>query len=157
MRRILIILGLALLGSTPLSAQAGAAADREAVRQAILDYVEAIYQVQPERIAKSVHPTLAKRGYQIPRDSTRYHEYPMTYSQLVEVARTYNRSGRVAANAPKHIEIFDVLDQTASAKLTAQWGIDYFHLAKYEGVWKIVNVLWQAPPRTAAAGGDGSN
>ena len=31
---------------------------------------------------------------------------------------------------------------TASAKLTADWGVDYFHLAKYEGKWKIVHVLW---------------
>lgn len=42
--------------------------------------------------------------------------------------------------------MFDVLDQTASAKLTAMWGVDYFHLAKYDGQWKIVNILWQEPP-----------
>jgi hypothetical protein len=142
---MLSTLAVTLLCAAPLRAQ-GNAADREAVRKAILDYVEAIYQVQPERIAQSVHPTLAKRGYQIPRDSTRYREYPMTYDQLVNVARTFNSSGRVPADAPKRIEIFEVLDQTASAKLTALWGIDYFHLAKYDGVWKIVNVLWQSPP-----------
>ena len=141
-----------LVCAGPLQAQqGGAAAEREAVRQAILDYVEAIYQMQPERIARSVHPTLAKRGYQIPRDSARYREYPMTYAQLEEVARTFNRNGQVPANAAKQIEIFEVLDQTASAKLTAMWGIDYFHLAKYDGKWKIVNVMWQAPPRTTPA------
>ncbi|MGH7468001.1 MAG: nuclear transport factor 2 family protein [Longimicrobiales bacterium] len=150
MRRMLMTGALILLGATPLRAQSQAA-DREAVRQAILDYVEAIYQVQPERIAKSVHTTLAKRGYQIPRDSTRYHEYPMTYDQLVNVARTFNSSGRVPADAPKRIEIFEVLDQTASAKLTAMWGIDYFHLAKYDGKWKIVNVLWQSAPPAGAS------
>jgi hypothetical protein len=138
-----------VVGSTvQAQQQSGVPAEREAVRQAILDYVEAIYQMQPERIARSVHPTLAKRGFQIPRDSARYREYPMTYAQLEEVARSFNRNGQVPANAPKQIEIFEVLDQTASAKLTALWGVDYFHLAKYDGKWKIVNVLWQAPPRT---------
>ncbi len=38
------------------------------------------------------------------------------------------------------------IDQTASVKLIAEWGIDYMHLAKYEGQWKIVNVLWQSHP-----------
>jgi hypothetical protein len=41
-----------------------------------------------------------------------------------------------------------VLDQTASAKLTASWGIDYLLLAKYDGRWMITHVLWQTPPRT---------
>ena len=42
--------------------------------------------------------------------------------------------------------VFDVLDKTASAKLTAEWGVDYFHLAKVGGKWQIMYVLWQSPP-----------
>jgi hypothetical protein len=42
--------------------------------------------------------------------------------------------------------VLDVLDQTAVAKVTAQWGIDYMHLAKYDGRWKIINIVWQAHP-----------
>jgi hypothetical protein len=44
------------------------------------------------------------------------------------------------------VKVFDVADQTASAKVTAMWGIDYLQLAKYEGRWKIINILWQAHP-----------
>ncbi|MGH7461276.1 MAG: nuclear transport factor 2 family protein, partial [Longimicrobiales bacterium] len=133
------------LALNPLHAQ-NPTTDHEGVRQAILDYVEGIYEQTPERIRRSVHPTLAKRGYQVPRDSTRYHEYPMTFDQLVNVARTFNQTRWIKPDAPKRIEIFDVLDQTATAKLTAVWGIDYFHLAKFDGKWMIVNVMWQAPP-----------
>jgi hypothetical protein len=39
-----------------------------------------------------------------------------------------------------------VLDQTASAKLEAWWGIDHVHLAKFDGKWMIVNVAWQTFP-----------
>ena len=42
--------------------------------------------------------------------------------------------------------IFDVQDQTASAKLTAWWGTDYLLLARYDGRWMIREVLWQTPP-----------
>jgi hypothetical protein len=34
----------------------------------------------------------------------------------------------------------------ASAKLVAAWGVDYLRLAKYDGRWMIVNVLWRSPP-----------
>jgi hypothetical protein len=71
----------------------------------------------------------------------------MTFQQLVDLAKTYNKGGRVPKDSVKEVVVFDVSDQTASAKLTAVWGIDYIHLAKYEGKWKFVNVLWQTPPK----------
>jgi hypothetical protein len=52
----------------------------------------------------------------------------------------------VPKDAKKEIVIYDVSDQTASAKLTAHWGIDYMHLAKFDGKWKITDILWQTPP-----------
>ena len=44
-----------------------------------------------------------------------------------------------------------MLDQTASIKLVAEWGVDYMHLAKFDGKWMIVNMLWQGPPKKSAA------
>ncbi len=120
--------------------------DREAVRLAVLDYVEGVYNVDPSRIERSVHPDLAKRGFFRERGKDGYSTGQMSYLKLIEVAKTWNKEGKLPKDAPKEITVFDVLDQTASAKLVAQWGIDYFHLAKYEGKWKIVNVLWQSPP-----------
>ena len=130
------------------AAQPSQSADeKEAVRQAALDYVEGIYNVDPSRIERSVHPDLAKRGYYIKRGTTEYVSEPMTFQQLIEVARNWNKSGKLPKDAPKEITIFDVLDQTASVKLVAAWGVDYMHLAKYNGKWMIVNILWQSPPR----------
>jgi hypothetical protein len=142
---ILVIAALVLL---PSAALAQADAEREAVRQAVLDYVEGIYTVDASRIERSVHPELAKRGFFIKKGETAYSSDVMTFQQLVEVAKTFNKSGRLPKDAPKEIVIFDISDQTASAKLTAVWGIDYIHLAKYDGKWKFVNVLWQTPPKT---------
>ena len=122
--------------------------ERAAVEAAVLDYVEGIYEVRPERIERSVHPDLAKRGYYRKQGETAFTTAPMTYQQLVELAGRWNNDGkRPVATAPKQIVVYEVLNQTASAKLTALWGIDYMHLAKYDGKWKIVNVLWQEPPQ----------
>ncbi len=71
----------------------------------------------------------------------------MTFEQLVEVAKNWNRAGKLRKDAPKEVTIYDVLDQTATVKLVAEWGIDFMHLAKFDGKWTIINVLWQSPKR----------
>jgi hypothetical protein len=122
-----------------------AAQDREAVRQAALDYVEGVYNVQPERIQKSVHPTLTKRGFYKKDAAGPYVEMPMTFDQLVNLAKTWNREGKRDTSIKK-VEVLDVLDQTAVAKVTASWGVDFMLLGKYDGTWKTTQILWQSPP-----------
>ena len=140
---VLFLLGLAL--SFAVKAQTNE--DKEAVRQAALDYIESIYNVNPAQAERSVHPDLTKRGFFLKQGETAYTPLTMTFPQLVELAKNYNKNGRVPKDAPKEVIIFEVSDQTASAKVTASWGIDYLHLAKYDGKWKIINVLWQSPPK----------
>ena len=121
--------------------------DQEAVRQAALDYIESVYDVNPAKAERSVHPDLAKRGFFIKKGETAYTPSTMTFAQLVELAKSYNKNGQVPKNAPKEVVIYEVSDQTASAKVTASWGIDYMHLAKYNAKWKIINILWQTRPK----------
>lgn len=147
MNRAHVVLGVALaasLGLAPAS-QAQTTADREAVKQAALDYVEGIYNVQPERIERSVHPALVKRGFYKKDASAPYAESPMTYEQLVKLAGSWNKDG-TRDTSVKEVTVLDVLDQTAVAKITASWGVDYMLLAKYDGTWKITQILWQSSP-----------
>src|SRR5687767_14682382 len=136
----------ALALAFPAAGFAQTDADREAVRQAAVDYVEGVYEVDPTRIERSVHPDLVKRGFYIKKGETAYSSSPMTFAELVNLAKTYNKTGRVPKDAPKEVTVLDVLDQTASVKVVAVWGVDYMHLAKYDGKWMIVNILWQSPP-----------
>lgn len=121
--------------------------DYEAVRQAVLDYVEGVYEVDPTRIERSVHPNLSKGGFFKQEGEATYSYTSMTYEQMKDLARTYNKDGKMPKDAPKEVVIFDMTDQIATAKLIAWWGIDYMHLAKYDGKWKIMNVLWQTHPQ----------
>lgn len=120
--------------------------DREAVKQAVLDYVEALYEADSSRIERSVHRDLFKLGFERDKDGT-YKPYRMTYQELYDLAGRWNKSGRIPKNSKKDIVVYDVADQTASAKLTAWWGIDYLHLAKFDGKWMITDILYQTPPR----------
>ena len=48
------------------------------------------------------------------------------------------------------VRILDVFGPTASIRVDADEWIDYMHLAKVDGEWKIVNVLWEMrPPDTS--------
>ncbi len=144
MRIISLVLVILAFG---LTAFAQTDEDRSAVRQACLDYVEGVYEVNPAKIERSVHPELAKRGFFVKKGETAYSPHTMTFAELVELSKNYNKAGKLAKDAVKEVIVFDVVDQTASAKVTAVWGIDYIHLAKYDGKWKIINILWQTPPK----------
>ena len=133
---------------SPGLAQAQTPAERAAVERAVLDYVEGFYEGDTAKLVRSIRPEVTKYGFYVPRDSTRYVGEAMPWPEFLSYARSIKARNRPApADAPKRVEIFDVQDQTASAKLTAWWGTDYLLLAKYDGRWMIIHVLWQSPPR----------
>ena len=146
MRHLLI----AALMAVPLPAAAQTAADSAGVRAAVLDYVEGFYEGDSTRLVRSIRPDVVKYGFFVPRDSARYQGEPMSFAEMNAYANNVKRSNRPApATAPKEIELLDVQDQTAAAKLTAWWGTDYLLLAKFDGRWMIMQVLWQSPPRAS--------
>lgn len=119
--------------------------EREAVERAALDYLEGFYEGSEEKLRRGVHPDAHKFGFY--RDGGEYHRTPMSFDQMLAFARDVLASGDFPdADAPKRVELLDVLDQTAVAKVYAWWGSDYLTMAKYDGQWKIVQVLWQSPP-----------
>jgi len=127
-------------------AGSGPRGDSEGVRRAVLDYVEGFYEGDSTKLARSVRPEVYKYGFYKAPDSTSYRGMQMTWPGFFNYARGVKQNNRQApATAPKTIEVYDVQDQTASAKLTAFWGTDYLLLAKYDGKWMISHVLWQGP------------
>ena len=121
---------------------------RDSVVMAVTDYVDAFYYGDTTKIHRSIVPNVYKYGYFRKKNATNYEGMEMTFREMIaysEGARRGPLSG--INNQPKKIELFEVQDQTACAKLTAWWGSDYILLAKIEGVWKITHVLWQSPPK----------
>lgn len=120
----------------------------DAVKTALLGYVDGLYEVDTTKIIKSVDSTLRKIGYWYNPKEKKYRDnLPMSYRQLVNLSARWNKDGKmVNENTPKKIVIYDINSKTATAKLTAEWGIDYFHLGKYNNEWKILNVIWQSMP-----------
>lgn len=130
-----------------VASQEEAVTDHDAVRQAGLNYVEALYEVKPDLIERSVHPELRKYGFHRTSPDQDYRQFPMTFEQLVELAGRWNKDGEQANESSlKRVEVLDVMDATAAIKVHAAWGVDHMQLGKFEGKWKIINILWQSHP-----------
>jgi hypothetical protein len=144
MRALLNVLLLMLL---PAGLAGQAPTERDNVRRAVLDYVEGFYEGDTTKMIRSIRPEVFKYGYFIPRDSSSYQGERMAWPEFLAYANRVKANKRFApATAPKEVTVFEVLDQTAAAKLTAYWGVDYLLLAKHDGKWMITHVLWQTPP-----------
>src|SRR5262249_7654163 len=123
------------------------AADRAAVQQAVLDYVEGFYQGDSTRLVRSVRPEFFKTGWYWARNGGKYENERMSWEAAMDYVRGVKEKKRCAPpTALKEITVLDVADQTAAAKLTAAWGIDYLLLARYGDKWMISHVLWQSTP-----------
>ncbi len=123
------------------------AAEVAAVTAASFAYIDALYKVDTSLVVKYVHPSLAKRGYYKNREGN-WQDAPMTYAQLLSLSGRWNKEGREAGpKSPREVKVLEVMNRTAVTRVTAEWGIDYLALGKYEDGWKIVNILWQEPPR----------
>jgi len=138
MRRLLL---LVLLAPGAAHAQPSAA-DSAAIRAAALDYAMGWYSGDAGRMTRALHPDLAKRD--VGRDSTgaavlRH----MTAEMLIEGTRRGWGTNVPSADQRAEVAILDVFGNTASVRLDMRDWIDYLHLARWDGEWKIVNVLWE--------------
>ncbi len=137
-----------LVCTVPLAAQS----EEEAVRRAALDYVEGIYEAKPEYIERSVLPELAKRGFWFNEKQNQWQLTLMPYERLVALAKTWNQGRKDRAEWPKEVRVFEVQSHTASAKVVAEWGVDYLQLVKADGTWKIAHIVWQSLPKAKKSG-----
>jgi hypothetical protein len=143
MKRGVAILFAAILSASQVWAQS--AADSAAIRQTALDYIEGWYEGNAERMERAVHPDLAKRIINTDQRGRNVlgHQSAMT---LVQNTRRGGGKETPAGQQRKDVRILDVFGNTASVRVDASGWIDYMHIAKWNGRWVIVNVLWENRP-----------
>lgn len=120
--------------------------DREAIREAALNYIEGWYEGDGARMESALHPELAKRMvFTTEHDRSELHRM----GAMTLVQRTRNGGGKNTPNEQriKRVKILDIYENAASVRVEAAKWIDYLHLAKWNGEWKIINVLWELKPK----------
>ncbi len=114
--------------------------DSAAQVQAGLDYVDGFYAGSPERMAKALHPRLQKVMVQKLPNGREMFRYTTTDGLL-----EYSRAGagrKPEAERNVEVSILEVQGNIASIRVDSADFIDFAHVAKINGEWKIVNVIW---------------
>ena len=66
-------------------------------------------------------------------------------------ARCSSSKTLVEAAAAKGPDIPDKFNNVAIVKFVASTWVDYLEMAKFNGEWKIINVLWELKPKSVDA------
>ncbi len=137
-----VILAAAVATSSPVKADA---ATHSAINASCHDYIDGQLQGDPERVARALHPDLAKRAVTGERPYERFGLRRMTKEELVDLTK------REVLKTPvdkwdRSCKVLDVSGNTASVRLETPWFIDYFHMGNFDGKWLIVNALWYSKP-----------
>jgi hypothetical protein len=147
MKYRLSFLAAAFLLLTFSQAQAQNSTEQAAIKQTALDYIEGWYEGNTERMERALHPDLAKRIVRTDPKSGRSRLDQMSAMGLVQGVRSGYGKNTPKEKQQKDVTILDVYENTASVKVIAADWVDYLHVAKYNGRWVIVNVLWELKPK----------
>jgi len=148
MRKTILLLILAMVFTFFLMTEENKDVDTEkekaAIKETALNYIEGWYEGSAERMDKALHPEVVKRAPQ---------PFPPTGGMILNSASKSNMVEFTKAGFGKEfpkdklkitVDILDMYKHIATAKTTTPQFIDYIHLVKMDGEWKIINVLWES-------------
>jgi hypothetical protein len=91
---------------------------------------------------RALHPELAKRIVRTGPDGVSKLDH-MGAATLVDRTRSGGGTRTPEAQRDREVRILDIFRSAASVRATMSGWVDYMHLAKWNGRWVIVNVLWE--------------
>jgi hypothetical protein len=143
--RLLSIAAGAAALLAPTFGRAQTPADSAAIRATALDYIDGWYAADGPRMERALHPELAKRNV-FSDPSGRSRLIQMSAMTLVQSTRGGGGSTIPATERADSVKILDIYGSAASVRVRAATWIDYMHMAKFNGQWRILNVLWENDP-----------
>jgi len=133
-------------------AQSGA--DSTAIRATAHDYIDGWYSGDGDRMERALHTHLAKR---LVYTDTQGHSrlVDLTAAELVQSTRAGH--GKIPREQWRDsVTILDVFGNDAIVRVDATTWVDFLEEIRWDGQWKIVNVVWENRPRPAAGAGAGT-
>ncbi len=111
-------------------------ADQAGILSTAEDYIQGWYHGDPVRMTRCLHPQLAKRRL---NDSSGLDELDAP----TLIGYVQRRAGTTPpATQLQRIEILGVYSNIASVRVEMNDWVDFLHLGRFDGEWKIVNALW---------------
>ena len=121
--------------------------DKAAIETTLNNYIDAFYKGDTIKLKAAITPKLYKFGYKRNETSVAYDFYAeMNYHDAMAFVTKMKAEGKTRdENKIRKVEVLDIGNHIASAKVTAVWGIDYMLLSRDNGKWMIEQVIWEGP------------
>jgi hypothetical protein len=118
--------------------------DEKAIGTVAMDYLVGWYSADTAKMARALSPELAKRGFILNR-TNQLIIAEATYAQMLEW--TGKKPNELKKDPPPEFEVYvlEIGENIAMVKTVAPDFIDYLHLGKIDGKWKIYNAIWERP------------
>ncbi|WP_426663527.1 nuclear transport factor 2 family protein [Rhodanobacter aciditrophus] len=122
------------------------AASASAIEHSALEFEEAWYTGNAQRMAAVLHPSFTMRHVGTdPSTGRSTLDQNVDARALVELTRQGH--GEVPAAMQQHdVTVLDVYANAATAKIATWYGVDYLQLARWNGRWLIMSVVWGKAP-----------
>ena len=149
MTKTFSLIAIVLLAATAAVAQTGPSDESAAITKTALNYIEGWYEGNAGRMESALHPELAKRMIYTDPKSGRSQFNHMGAMALVQGTKRGGGTQTPKEKQLKEVTILDRFNNAAVVKIVASDWIDYLQVAKFNGEWKIINVLWELKPKPA--------
>jgi len=112
------------------------ASDLEAIDQVALDYLEGYVSGDAGRHLRSYHPEAIKRRYSVGKDGV---------VGIISLS-PQTMADDAALQTPKQVKAEIIVDAVfndiASVRVYSPWWVDFLHVVKARGEWKLFHVTW---------------
>ncbi|MCI0425123.1 MAG: nuclear transport factor 2 family protein [Actinobacteria bacterium] len=110
--------------------------DIESIRRAALDYLEGYVSADAPRHLGAYHPEAIKRRYTV-------HDEVFGITTI----SPQTMSDDAALQTPRDVGDFEILidgvyHDIATVRVYSQWWVDFLHVVKARGSWKLFHVTW---------------
>ncbi|MBZ0295018.1 MAG: nuclear transport factor 2 family protein [Anaerolineae bacterium] len=122
--------------------------DEAAVRAVALDYIEGWFEGDAERMARCLHPKLAKRSIRYDAEAGETRFYHITRDDMIAFTKEGGGKDIPRDKLYYNVDILDSGKDMAVVRVESFGYLDHLHVAKIEGRWHIVNVLYTKTPTT---------
>jgi hypothetical protein len=119
-------------------------ADELGITAALMDYFDGWFEGDPARMEAVLHPELAKRGAR--PDESEQQVVSMTAEQMVGWTRDGDGVRERPASLEIRVEVLDIHQQIATAVVRSTVYVEYAHLVRTRGRWRVLNTVYMRTP-----------
>lgn len=142
MRNRIVVFVLAALTLATLAGARNTSADqRAAIKTVAQNYMDSYYTADVAGMQQTLHPEFHKRSLRTVNGQLEITEDSV--QSILEGVRAGTGKNVPQADRIQKIEVLDIYKDAASVKVVTRRWIDYMHLSKLNGEWRVLDVVLQ--------------